>query len=276
MREVQKERSLAEIVERFSLPAIAFSGGRDSGFLVWFIKNRLQRDAVILCADHALMPEGEKKYRQEVSRIYGWSYEEFFVDVLRSQEVSSNFPDRCYACKKMLMSAMLERAMALGCDVLFDGTTADERLQYRPGMRALKELGVYSPLAEAGWTKQDVQKSALSFGLTFADKPSESCLATRFPYNQKLSIELIKAVDLFEQKLKSVIEGTVRARVHPSDRLIRIEADQKQAQILFLPYVREELLRLARDLGFNWVTVDIEGFRSGSWDTVYGSVEEER
>ncbi|MGC8719855.1 MAG: ATP-dependent sacrificial sulfur transferase LarE [Thermodesulforhabdaceae bacterium] len=275
MSEVEKERVLAEIIDRFSLPAIAFSGGRDSGFLAWFVKNGLDKDAVILCADHVLMPVAEKEYRRNICRLYGWSCDEVFVDVLGAPEIAGNSSDRCYICKKTLMSALLEKAQARGCDVLFDGTTADDRLQYRPGMKALRELGVYSPLAEAEWTKQDVQEVARRYGLPFAEKPSESCLATRFPYNHNLTPALLRAVDSFEQKIKSIVHSPIRARIHPSDRLIRIEIEMEYIGTLLVPEIREELLKTARNLGFRWVTIDIAGFRSGSWDMVDGSVEEE-
>lgn len=266
---IDKERILAEYISRFSLPAIAYSGGRDSGFLVWFVRNKMRKDAVVLCVDHCLIPPGEREYRLEMARLYGWhDVVELYVEILDLPEVRINMPHRCYACKKHLMGILMELAKEKGCDALFDGTTLDERSKYRPGLKALEELGVISPLADTGWTKEDVQSSSKNYGLAFAAKPPQSCLATRFPYNQRLTRSLIKKIGQIEGIVKTMVNGPFRVRSHQEIGLIRIEVDPDGAGNLFIPEVRKKLVHAVRESGFRWVTVDMEGFRSGSWDLV--------
>lgn len=267
-----KEKALADYVNGFSFPAIAFSGGRDSSFLAWFIRNKMKKDALILCVDHELIPLDERKHRSKVAKAYGWTdLESLSLNLLDLPEISSNSLKRCYFCKRYLMGTLADVAKERGCDALFDGTTLDERTKYRPGLKALEELGIISPLAETGWTKKDVQNSCRDYKLLFADRAPESCLATRFPYNQRLTVSLIRAVDEIEQKIKSTIDGPVRVRVHPAEQLIRIEVDLKCAKDLFVSDFRKELVGLARSKGFVWISVDIEGFRSGSWDVAVKS-----
>jgi len=262
-----KEKLLADYLDRFSLPAIAFSGGLDSGFLVWFVRNRLKRQAIVLCAQHELIPAREEKHRAKVMEIYGWTDAEYVrVDVLSLPQVVANNRDRCYACKKHLMGMLLDVALAKGCDGLLDGTTADEQLMYRPGVRALRELGIHSPFAETGWTKEDIRESARSYELVFASKPPESCLATRFPYYWRLELSALRVVDTIEEKLQTFTEGAVRARIHPEAKLIRIEVSLLLHE-KFSDDVRREILEIARKAGFKWVTLDVSGFRSGSWDS---------
>ncbi|MCX7822158.1 MAG: hypothetical protein N2260_01785 [Syntrophobacterales bacterium] len=263
----KKEKALSEYITPFSFPAIAFSGGRDSGFLAWFVRNKMKKGALILSADHELTPPGESEYRLRIAKTYGWlDMENVFVSLLDLPEINFNTQDRCYACKRRLMSVLIDVARSRGCDVLFDGTTLDELKKYRPGLRALDELGVKSPLIKTGWTKEEIRKASRTYELLFAEKPSESCLATRFPYNQELTPHLIETVSEFERKIRSTVDGSFRARVHPEIRLIRIEVDLTCIKDIFLPEIREELVKIAKASGFKWVTVDIEGFRSGSWD----------
>lgn len=262
-----KEKLLADYLDRFSLPAIAFSGGLDSGFLVWFVRNRLKKQAIVLCARHELIPAREEIHRAKVMEIYGWTDVECVqVDVLSLPQVVANNRDRCYACKKRIMGMLLDVAVAKGCDGLIDGTTADERLTYRPGVQALRELGIQSPFAEVGWTKEDIRESARSYGLVFANKPPESCLATRFPYDHELEPSVLRVVDAIEERLQTVTKGAVRARVHPDAKLIRIEADFFLRQERVSDDIWQEILKIAKEAGFSWVTVDVNGFRSGSWD----------
>ncbi|MEJ5300011.1 MAG: hypothetical protein WHS38_03385 [Thermodesulforhabdaceae bacterium] len=267
MTDFTLENRLAEYLSRFSMPAIAFSGGMDSGFLVWFVRNKLKKRAVVICAKHVLIPSGEEVHRSRMLEIYGWTDAEFLsVDLLSLTQVMENRPDRCYACKKLLMGTLLDVARARGCDGLLDGTTADEKLGYRPGVQALKELGIRSPFAEIGLTKDNVREFARAYELVFADKPPESCLATRFPYNYRLELSFLRTVDAIEDKLKSIIKGPVRARIHPDARLVRIEADLFNPQAELSHSLWQEVSEIARRAGFRWVTVDVNGFRSGSWD----------
>ena len=157
---------------------------------------------------------------------------------------------------------MRELAEALGIDTVMDGTNADDLQAYRPGLQALKELGIISPLAEAGLTKIEVRQLAKEYNLAAADQPSTPCLATRFHYGTVLVPEELEKVAAGEEYLRSLGFYNVRLRVHGD--IARIEVDSVDMQVL-LQY-RQEVARHLRGLGFTYVTLDMDGFRSGSMD----------
>jgi uncharacterized protein len=143
-----------------------------------------------------------------------------------------------------------------------DGTNADDMLSYRPGIHALEELQVISPLAESGMTKDDIRSLAEKYGLTVADRPSSPCLATRFPYGTRLSQSMLRKVEKGEIYLKSLGFYNVRLRVHGD--IARIEVDREDLQMVFQH--REEIVRYLKEIGYVYITIDLEGFHSGSMD----------
>ena len=184
------------------------------------------------------------------------------VDELESAGIGDNPTDRCYRCKKFLFMQMLQKAEELGVRRILEGTNEDDLHVYRPGIRALKELGIKSPLADAGMTKADVRRLAAEYGMPVAAKPAAPCLATRFPYGTKLTYEKLEAVGKGEDFLKTLGFRNVRLRVH--DAIARIEVDVEEFPLV--SEHRKEIINVLSGLGYPYVTLDLAGFRSGSMD----------
>ena len=184
------------------------------------------------------------------------------LDELEEAGIRFNPVDRCYLCKKCLFQKLIGKAEALGARTVLDGTNADDLKVYRPGIRALHELGVISPLAELGITKAEVRQLAAEYGVSVSGRPSTPCMATRFPYGTELDYDRIRLVDEGETWLRDQGFYNVRLRVH--GRIARIEVDPESMPALVA--MREDVLRKMAGCGFDYVTLDLAGFRSGSMD----------
>ena len=189
-----------------------------------------------------------------------------YLDELEEAGIRFNPVDRCYLCKKCLFQKLIGKAEALGARTVLDGTNADDLKVYRPGIRALHELGVISPLAELNITKAEVRQLAAEYGLSVSGRPSTPCMATRFPYGTELDYDRIRLVDQGETWLRDQGFYNVRLRVH--GRVARIEVDPESMPALVA--MREDVLREMKKCGFDYVTLDLAGFRSGSMDLHLG------
>ena len=185
-----------------------------------------------------------------------------YIDELEEAGIRFNPVDRCYLCKKCLFRKLIAKAEELGARTVLDGTNADDLTVYRPGIRALRELGVISPLAELGITKAEVRQIAAEYGLSVSGRPSTPCMATRFPYGTELDYDMIRRVEEGEAWLRAQGFYNVRLRVHGG--IARIEVDPES--MTELVKIREELLKKMSGYGFDYVTLDLAGFRSGSMD----------
>ena len=185
-----------------------------------------------------------------------------YLDELEEAGIRFNPVDRCYLCKKCLFQKLIAKAEELDAHTVLDGTNADDLTVYRPGIRALRELGVISPLAELGITKQEVRQMAAEYGLSVSTRPSTPCLATRFPYGRELDYGLIRRVEEAEEWLRAQGFYNVRLRVHGA--IARIEVDPESMSELVA--MREDVLLEMAKCGFDYITVDLAGFRSGSMD----------
>ncbi|MBO4647291.1 MAG: ATP-dependent sacrificial sulfur transferase LarE [Lentisphaeria bacterium] len=250
--------------------ALAFSGGVDSSFLLALLKEIHDETPFPLTALTMRTVFQAEEELSEVRRIAaetGVELQVFSCDPLSLPEVRDNPPDRCYWCKRHIFTEFLKFCRTNGLGVLFDGTNADDLKVYRPGLRALRELGVVSPLAELGFTKAEIRRLARERGLACASKPSQPCLATRFEYGTHLRPELLESVRRGEALIRGLLPaGTdVRLRVHlQSVPLARIEVSPDAMAVVFRH--REELASALQELGFQFITLDLEGFRSGCYD----------
>jgi uncharacterized protein len=242
--------------------AVAFSYGVDSTYLLKTAHDILGDDVIAIIAKHAAFPETEYMGAKNFCEKEGIEAIIIEHDMLSIPEVLSNQPDRCYHCKTALMTSFLEKAYELGIDAVADGTNADDDAGDRPGMRALEELGIISPLKEAGLTKADIRELSKELGLPTWDKPSMACLATRIPTGIELSAETMIRIDAAEQYIRSLgfsqvrvraQSGTARIEIYPSEfgRMLQEDIAEK---------VSAELLRL----GFSHVTLDLKGYGDGS------------
>ena len=248
---------------------IAFSGGVDSTLLVKaaFEIGKKRGHAVHAVTFHTpLHPAGDVEVARKLAGDIGVIHHVIQVDELQHVGIHDNPVNRCYLCKKHLFGRLREMADKIGIAIIMDGTNGDDMLEYRPGIQALKELRILSPLAEASMTKNDIRAMAAEYGLPVADRPSSPCLATRFPYGTVLSRTMMSNVEKGEEFLRSLGFYNVRIRVH--EETARIEVDQDAFQLLLQH--RERIVLFLKDLGFAYVTIDLEGFHSGSMDSAQG------
>jgi uncharacterized protein len=240
---------------------IAFSGGVDSALLVR-LASECKIQTITVTFDTVLHPSADLKQAAQIAKEYGVSHDVIFLDEMQNSKVSENAPDRCYHCKYMLFEKLKQYAREHGIDSVADGTNADDYLVYRPGLQALRELEIYSPLAECGITKDQVRQIAAQMGISVAKRPSTPCLATRFPYGTHLTIESLKKVETAEREIRDM--GFYNVRVRCYQDLARIEVDSDA----FAQFISEkdQIIRICSQQGFRYVTLDLEGFRSGSMD----------
>lgn len=244
---------------------IAFSGGVDSGLLLKMAceSAALKNNTVYAVTMHTMLHpkvdiETAKKVAAEVNAVH------LIVNVneLNEAGILNNPVDRCYLCKRYLFEQIKLKAKELGVDTIIDGTNEDDLHVYRPGIKALKELGIKSPLAEAGLTKRDVRRLAGEYGISVQNRPSTPCLATRFPYGTLLSYEGMRRVEAAEEFIKELGVYNVRVRVH--NELARIEIDKEE--LLRVLDNKNLITAYLKELGYTYITLDLEGFRSGSMD----------
>lgn len=244
---------------------LAFSGGVDSSLLLKLLCQAAKetgRQVVAVTMATELHPAQDTEIARKVAEESGAVHKVICVDELSHAGIQYNPENRCYLCKKYLFSELLRAADKAGISTVLEGTNADDLKVYRPGIQAVKELGIQSPLAEAGMTKADIRKLASEYGISVADRPASPCLATRFPYGTKLSIENMQMADEAEKFIRDLGFYNVRVRIHQDTA--RIEVDDKDL-ISFLNYRKTVILRL-KELGFTYISADLEGFRSGSMD----------
>lgn len=243
---------------------VAFSGGVDSAVLLKSACEAAKRQgskdvhAVTIRSDfHSAIESAEA---EKLAESYGARFK--LLELELPDAVMQNPLNRCYLCKKAIFAAISGYSAEKGLKTVLDGTNADDLNEYRPGLKALTELKIKSPLAEFGFSKKLVREAAREMDIPVSEKPSSPCLATRIPYNTRIEPETLKKIEEFEAYLKSLGFDVVRARVHGG--LVRIEAaEEKLADLLD---VRAAVIAEAKSLGFSQVTLDLQGFRSGSWD----------
>lgn len=247
--------------------ALAFSGGIDSTLLLAALNELNQEQPFPKAAFYVHSVFQNKTETELVHSLCSAYHTELVVlqtDPLSLPEIKNNRTDRCYWCKKNFFTLLIQEASKKNLNTVIDGTNADDLKTYRPGLKALKELQVLSPLSELGISKQQIRETAITLQLQNATKPSTPCLATRFEYNTELSNDRIAMVERGEAFLRKHLDlnNNFRLRVH--DRIARIEVSEKDLNAVLKH--SSEITRFLKELGFSYVTLDLEGFRSGSMD----------
>lgn len=258
----EKEKKLAVLLEKCMPLAVAFSGGVDSTYLLHEAVKAGKEKVTALIMKTPSVPERELDEAVTFCKSRGISFFVLPADPFSVAGFRENGRDRCYICKHFLFSALLEKAKEEGIPFVADGTNADDRKEFRPGLRALKELDIRSPLAEAGLTKKEIRELSEKEGLPTWNKPSFSCLATRFPYGEELTVEKLRRTEAAENLLAEL--GFTQRRVRVHGNLARIEV--LPAEIPLLLERRDMISSRLEELGFLYTTVDLKGFRSGSMD----------
>ena len=245
--------------------ALAFSGGVDSSLLLKMAADRAAKKGTKVWAvtfNSRLHPSCDLENARKVAGELGGIHVILEIDELEMEEIRSNPVNRCYLCKRNLFRTLMAFAKEKGVEVLAEGTNEDDLHVYRPGIQAVRELGIRSPLAEAGLTKEEVRRLAAACGISAASRPSTPCMATRLPYGARLDYEILKKIEAGEEILRRMIGGNVRLRLH--GQVVRIETDPERFSLALEK--REEVGRQLKELGFVYITLDLEGFRSGSMD----------
>ncbi|HIR13429.1 MAG TPA: ATP-dependent sacrificial sulfur transferase LarE [Candidatus Choladousia intestinavium] len=244
---------------------IAYSGGVDSTLLLKAAVDAAKKtghSVLALIAETQFHPHTDTESARERAAALGADCDVLIIDEFQDPSLMNNPVDRCYLCKKLLFQEILDTAASKGYTAVFDGTNKDDERQYRPGKRALKELHIKSPLLELGLTKQQVRGLSAALGLPTATSPSMPCMATRLPYGETLNRDLLARIYQGETLLRSLGFYNVRLRYH--DPVLRIETDPESFSRLLT--MRTTLARRLKNLGFPYITLDLEGFRSGSMD----------
>ena len=259
---LEKLNNLRNYILSLENVAVAFSGGVDSSFLLKVSHDVLGDKAIAITVDSELLPESERNSAEKFCADYGIPFHRVKMDVLSIDEIRKNPRDRCYFCKRALFKRIFEVADSCGIAYIADGSNKDDENDYRPGMKALSELDVLSPLRECDLKKNEIRALSKQINMHTGDLPSAACLASRVAYGEELTAEKLLRVDKAEAFLKSLGFSQCRVRVHAG--LARIETSDEHMQHAFLE--RQKISDELKRLGFTYITIDLQGYRTGSFN----------
>lgn len=266
-----KYQELLAYLKNLGSAAIAFSGGVDSTFLLHASKEALGQNIIAVTARSLSFPERE--LNEATNYALEHEIEHYVVD---SEELdidgfSNNPKNRCYLCKSELFTKITEMAKEKHITSVLEASNSDDNGDYRPGLIAVKELGIHSPLRHVGFTKAEIRELSREFDLPTWNKPSFACLSSRFPYGESITPEKLIMIDKAEQYLLDLGIWQVRVRIH--NNLARIETDEKGFALLLDTNTRNKLYEEFRKIGFTYVSLDLRGYRTGSMNETLSANE---
>jgi uncharacterized protein len=263
----EKFKRLKELIRNLKNVAVAFSGGVDSTFLLKVAHMELGDNAIGITVNSMIHPRWEIESAREIARMIGVRHIVLDADVSTNENIMKNPPDRCYHCKLTVFSLIKETAKQYGIENVADGSNADDVGDYRPGMRALKELGILSPLMDVGLKKEEIRRLSKDLGLPTWNKPALACLATRIPYNTRITDKALSMIEEGEDFLRSL--GFIQVRLRHLDNIAKIEVlPEDMPRLLEL---RDTVVERLRSIGYTYITMDLEGYNTGSMNRIIRS-----
>jgi uncharacterized protein len=258
----KKYSSLLKNIQAYGRILVAFSGGVDSSLFAYAAKEALGANALAVTFNSPLIAVADNSFAAELAVQMGLNWRCIFIDSLQIPEIAQNCHERCYYCKKCFWQNLKGIAYEEGISVIADGSNAEDLADHRPGNRASQEAGVVQPLAEAGFIKTEIRELAARLGLPSAYRPAKPCLATRFPYDTPLTKEALLCVEKGEDFLNECGFNDFRLRVHGD--ICRIEV--LPGEFPSLIERRERITSFLKKLGYRYITCDLDGLNSGSFD----------
>jgi len=262
----EKEERLLAALGRMGRLIVAFSGGTDSAYLAWAANRALGADALAMTADSASLPESHKRDAEEFVKRFGIAHEYIQTYEFENPDYAANNPDRCFHCKDELFTRLQQVGRERGYEHIVYGVNQDDLGDYRPGQNAAKKHEVEAPLADAGLTKAEIRELSRLAGLPTWDRPASACLSSRIPYGTPVTIENVKTVEVGEEEIKSLGFRQFRVRFH--GEVVRIEIAPDEMERALTVEMARRFTRIFKDLGFQYVTLDLEGYRQGSLNEV--------
>jgi len=260
----EKIEDLKNSLRKLGSVLIAYSGGVDSTFLMAVAAGIPEIDVMAVTASNAMIPDWEIKEARRLAKKLKVKHKIIKTDPLSNPALKVNPKNRCYICKKAIFIKFLNLAQEAGYSYVADGTNSDDLGVYRPGLKALKELGIKSPLADTRLTKDEIRSYSKEMGLPTWDAPALACLATRIPYDEELTETKLKMIDGSEGYLRRLGFRQLRVRYHYP--IARIELGPEEIPLILEPDIKEKVVKRLKAIGFDHVVIDLEGYRSGSMD----------
>jgi uncharacterized protein len=262
----EKLMNLKEILGSMDSVVVGFSGGVDSTFLLKIAKDVLKDKVIAVTASSSTFPKREMNEAISFAKQNNIKHMIVKSEELDIEGFSKNPKDRCFYCKKELFSKFIDIAKENGYKYVLDGSNTDDTKDYRPGMRASKELGIRSPLLEANMSKEDIRMLSKKMNLPTWDKPSFACLSSRVPYGEEITKQKLNMIEDSEEFLLKLGFKQVRVRHHGD--IARIEVAPKEREKLFNIEVMDKISDRLKEIGFKYVTLDLDGYRTGSMNEV--------
>jgi uncharacterized protein len=262
-----KFKNLIEILTDMQSAVLAYSGGVDSTFLL----KALQISGIKILAVTAVSettPSIDFLTAKKMTSEFGIEHRVIKTEELSIEEFVNNTPDRCFFCKDELFKKLSDIASSEGYRCVLDGSNVDDTSDFRPGRIAATKYNVRSPLIEAGITKEEVRKLSRQLGLSTWDKPSSPCLSSRFPYGQRITKEALQRVEKAEDFLRSLGFHEIRVRDH--NGIARIEVGEDEIELLLMPEKRKIISETLKSLGYKFISVDLDGYKTGSMNRTIG------